>query len=70
MSARAHGKAWTAHAQAMADFALTRPEDESTWSPGDRAQYSELLSGVLRAAEQHDAARAAEAPTWQRPHQA
>ena len=57
MSARAHRKAWTAHALAAATFALDLPEDESTWSYGDREEYAQLMSAVLAEAAQHDAAR-------------
>ena len=69
MTVRAHGKAWTAHAQQAADFALARPEDESTWTPHDRAEYGELLAGVLHAADHYDVARDAEAGTWRIPRQ-
>jgi len=38
-------------------------------APADRAEYGELLAGVLGAAAEHDAARAAETHTWQIPRQ-
>jgi len=57
VSARAHSKAWTAHALEAATFALDLPEDESTWSDIDREEYAQLMSAVLAEAAQHDAAR-------------